>query len=433
MRPRHTPVPLLIKVLIVSVFLPEGLSFYIAGLRLTVARLTLLVITPILAVQLARSMGAAKYRFVLSDLLVLLTGLWMFLAVSVNQDLVSSLNHAGPEVMEICIGYLATRVLLTEHGQALSFANLLCWTIGIVALLGLLDPLTDHVYLHEWANKLTGYQEIQVMEGQLLYRHGRLRAYGPLEQPLLYGLTCCVGLILALGSRVRVRFFLIIACSLGVFFSGESAPLLGVVLGVGLLLYDRILSRISRKWALLIAAAAVGIFLTSIFSDDPSTVIVRHLTLDPQTGYYRLWTWDLAMDLLRQSPWVGLGFFGLSGDYELPSIDNMWLAFALTYGYPGSVLFGLSMLGAMLRPSSGPPVSLTAAESRLATTLSIILVLIALVAYTVHIWGADRILMGLLIGARAHLGALGRLPARVQPRRLAFDLAPVSEPTGSVL
>jgi hypothetical protein len=84
----------------------------------------------------------------------------------------------------------------------------------------------------------------------------------------------------------------------------------------------------------------------------------------------------------------------------------------------------------MSLPTSGPRVNLTAEESKLGTTLGIILFLIMLIAYTVHIWGSDRILMGLLIGVRAHLGALGRLPVRVQPDRFAFDLAPMSTPTG---
>jgi hypothetical protein len=415
--------------IVFSVFLPEGLSFYIAGLRLTVTRFTLLVITPILLVKLAQAFSTGRYRFVLSDLFVVLTGAWMFLAVSVNQDVAMALNHAGPEVLEICIGYMATRVLLTEHGQALSFTSLLCCTIAVVAFLGLLDPLTGRPLMHDWADKLTGYWEPVGHEGQQLYRYGLLRAYGPLEQPLLFGLTCCVGLVLALSGRVQARLFVIVACSLGVFFAGESSSLLGAVLGLGLLLYDRILSRISRKWVGLIASAAVGIVVICIVSKDPSTVVVRYLTLDPQTGYFRLWTWDLAMDLLRQSPWVGLGFAGLSGDKLLPTIDNMWLVFALTYGYPGSVLLGLSMLGAMSLSTSGRRVNLTPAESKLGTTLSIIFILIMLIAYTVHIWGANRILMGLLIGVRAHLGALGRLAPRARPEPLIFDVPTISEPT----
>ncbi len=404
------------------------------GLRLTVTRLALLVIMPILVMRLARLLSTGKYRFVLSDLFVPLTGVWMFLAVTLSQGADMALAHAGPEVLEICIGYMATRVLLTEHGQALSFAKLLSYTIAVVALLGPLDPLTGHVFIHDWVNKLTGYAgggSAQLVED--LYRHGLLRARGPLEQPLLFGLACCIGLVLACSIRMRARALVIIACGIGLLSAAESSPILASVLGMGLLLYDRILARVSVKWSGLIGAAITAICILNIVSDNPSTLIIRYFTLDSQTGYFRLWTWGLATELLRQSPWAGLGFIEFSDKYWLPTIDNMWLMFAILYGYPGSTLLFLSMLGAMSLPAGGPRVNLTAAELKLATTFSIILFLVMLVAYTVHIWGSDRILMGLLIGVRAHLGALDRLPARVQPDdRFALDLAPMSTPSGPV-
>lgn len=220
---RKALLPPVVKVVILTLFLPEGLSFYIGGLRLTVTRLMFLGMTPILIVQMVRLLSAGSYRFVLSDLFVPLTGVWMFLAVTFSQGVDMSLHHAGPEALELCIGYATTRLLLTEHGQGLSFLNLLCCTIGVVALLGLLDPLTGHVLIQEWANKLTGYDNGWLVNGGGgLYRHGLLRAYGPIEQPLLFGLVCCIGLLLALSGRVRARLPVIIACSLGVFFAGES-------------------------------------------------------------------------------------------------------------------------------------------------------------------------------------------------------------------
>jgi hypothetical protein len=243
-------------------------------------------------------------------------------------------------------------------------------------------------------------------------------------------LICCIGLILALSGRVPARSLVIIACGLGLFFAGEAAPILALFLGVALLLYGRILAAVPMKWLGLIAVAGVGIIVICTVSEDPMTVIVRYLTFDPQTGFYRIWTWQLAMELLQQSPLVGAGFIEFSGRW-LPSIDNLWLAFAVQYGYPGSVLLGLSILGAMSRPASGPQLSLTAAESKLGITLGTILFVIILIAFTVHFWGSDRILMALLIGVRAHLGALGALghapvQASARPLRIRFGWFRVS-------
>lgn len=420
--------PLSTKLIIFSLFLPEGLSFYVLGLRLTVTRLIFLVVTPVLIVRLARSLSSGRYRFVFSDLFVPLTGIWMFLAVSLSQSADIALRHAGPEVLEICIGYMATRFLLTNHGQALSFANLLCVAIAVVALVGLLDPLTGHILVHEWAHRLTGYENAWSVAGREgLYRFGFLRARGPLEQPLLFGLVCSIGLFLALSGRVRARGFVIISCGAGLLAAGESSPVLALVVGLGLLLYGRMLAGYSGRWLGAIAIAAIGIGLIFIVSDNPSTIIVRYLTLNPQTGYFRLWTWGLAEDALHQAPYTGLGFLQFSDGAAdlLPTIDNMWLAFAVVYGYPGSVLLGLSIVGSMSLRTSGPRVNLTPEESNLGTALSIAFFMIMIMALTVHIWGADRILMGLLVGMRAHLGALGRLGVGVRPRPLAFNLAKI--------
>jgi hypothetical protein len=424
--------PLIMKFIVVTLFLPEGLSFYIAGLRFTITRLTFLILTPMLILRFAKILAAGEYRFVLSDFVVLLTGTWMLIAVSLSQGMDMALAHAGPEVLEVCISYMITRFFLIERAHALSFVNFLCCTIGVVALLGLLEPLTGRVFLHEWVNGLTGYEQLGT-GGQ--YRHGLLKGQGPLEHPLLFGLVCSIGFILTLSGHGRARRYLISACGIGVLVSFESAPLLGTVIGAGLLLYNRILSRVSGKWAALVAAATVIIFTIIIFSDDPSSLIVRYLTFDPQTGYYRLWTWDLAISRLHQSPWVGVGFLEFGGSFgdNPPSIDNFWLMFAVIYGYPGAILLLLSVLAAMLLPAIRSRMNLSDAETDLCTTLSIVLSVTMLVAYTVHLWGIDRILFGLLIGTRAHLGALGRLPLRGHSGWRTCRLDPMSKSTAVTL
>ena len=341
---REIGLPLTVKVIIISIFLPEGLSFYVAGLRLTVTRLIFLVVTPVLVVRLSRMLGAGRYRFVLSDLLVPVAGVWMFVAPAQMDGAGMALTHGGPDVLEFGVGYMATRVLLSEHGQALSFANLLCFTI--------------------------------------------------------------------------------IASGLGMIMAFTSAGVLSFVLGTALLVYSRILAGVSLRWFALIAAVAAGIATVFIVSNNPWTIIARYLIFDPESGYDRINQWHDVSLILSQSPWFGLGFPEFWTGEALPaSIDNNWLYYAVAYGIPGSILIGFSTLGATSLPTSGPGVNLTAAECKLGTTLSIVLCLIVLVGFTVYIWGTDRILCGLLMGVRAHLGALGRLPGsmpgdRPKPRSL---------------
>lgn len=96
--------------------------------------------------------------------------------------------------------------------------------------------------------------------------------------------------------------------------------------------------------------------------------------------------------------------------YGIPStIDSIWLLWSLNFGIPGSILLGLSMLGAMSLPTSGSRVLLTTGELKLGTTLSVIIFLIVFLGFTVDFFGTSWIIIPLLVGVRAHLGELGRV------------------------
>jgi O-Antigen ligase len=407
----HAALPLVLKLIIVCLFVPQAFSFYVLGLRLTLTRVILLALTPILIARLSSTIATGRYRFVVSDLFVPLAGLWMFVGVSNTSDLSSAIAHAGPIALEFCIGYTATRVMLRRHGQAVSFANLLCCVIAIVAILGLLDPLLGHYVIKDWANALTGYVTKEV---RLDYRIGLLRAAGPVEHPILYGYACAVGLLLALSVRVTARAGVILACALGAFFSFSSAPIMCIVLGVGLLVYDRIFMGVAVRWWVLISL--VGTLALAILSiaNAPFSFIFRNFTFDPMSGYERLLQWQIAGDwLLQASPWFGLGYpeivYPIPRAEDLTSIDSLWLGLGVAFGIPASVFVGLSMIGACFQATSGRGVKLTMAESRLARTLSIVLFLTVFLGFTVTLWGATWILSGLLTGLRANLGELARV------------------------
>jgi hypothetical protein len=402
--------PWSLKLVVATTFLPEGLSFFLFDLRLTATRVILLLLTPVLVMRAGQLLASGRYRFVLSDLLVPLAGVWMFLAPAqvVGTDL--ALRHSGPIALEFCIAYLATRILLAEHGQALSLATTLCGVITIVALLGLLDPLTGTYVVRQLVGSLTGHWRL--CDGPGCFRYGLLRATGPMEQTILYALACGIGLLLASGAEIRWRRLTIVLCTLGLIFSFSAGPALGVVFGFGLLLYDRILAGLDRRWSALALTAAVGLGLLFTLNSSPSGFIIRHFTFEPDSGYYRLYVWHVAGARILQSPWFGVGFsdwdqvasaLGLS-----TSVDSLWLVSGLTFGIPGSALIALAMLGSVSFPISEAAPGLPFAEAKLARTLSILIFVVVFVGFTVHLWGSDWILCGLLAGTSAHLAELGR-------------------------
>lgn len=408
--------PVVLTLIVIGLFIPEELSFYVFGLRLTVIRLIFLLLTPVLLARWTQKVSAGRYRFVLSDLFVVLTGFWLIYA-PVNVDGLSGLSHAGPNVLEFCIGYMTTRILLSEPGHALSFAEMLCRAIAVVALVGILDPLTNHRFAHDLAAQL-GTPMHTIWNFEDAYRLGLLRATGPIEHPILYGFTCVIGLLLAVSIPIRGRRLVIFSCSLGTIFAFSSAPIQTMIVGFGLLIYNYILSQISFRWLALFVVGAVGVIAAFLISNSPVGFIISHLTFSPESGYYREWTWQMVGLYVSQSPWFGLGYGEMPEEIN-HSIDSLWLVLALVSGFPGAVLVALSLLGAAAVLTSGRNAGLTSTETKLATTLGIALFLTAYIGFTVHLWGTSWILTGLLIGVKAHLSELGYLRPGATPQRLS--------------
>lgn len=396
--------PTSLKLILLAVFLPEGTSFFIAGLRLTVTRVILIVLTPIVFARLGRKISAGRYRFVASDLFVPLAAFWMFLGPAVSYDLQDSLTHSGPVVLEYLIGYMATRFLLSDNGQATAFSGFLCIVISVVCLDGILDTISGHYITREVVHQITGYDKIWHVSDES--RFGLLRAAGPLEHPILLGFTAGIGFLISIAVRIKWRIFCVVGSAIGVVICFSSAPELCVILGIGLLAFDRLAARLPRRWLLIWAALAVVVAALFSVTDSPFGHLFSILTIDPQTAYFRLYIWNTVGPAILQYPFFSV----LDSTYDYAgSIDSLWLVLALSYGVPCGVLTALSMFGACSLPISGPGARLTKSDSRLGAVLSILICLIALIGFTVHLWGSVWVLVGLLLGVRAHLGELGQL------------------------
>lgn len=407
---RASALPFMVTAIVVGLFLPEELSFYIFGLRLTVVRLLCLLLAPILIVKGLQKASAGRYRFVLSDLLVLLAGFWLVYGPANVDDPVSALNHAGPTILEFGVAYMATRILLSERGHALALANLLCRAIAVVALVGALDPVTNHRFAHDLAAAIAGPMH-SIDSWDDAYRLGLLRATGTIEHPILFGFISTIGILIAASVPVPGRFFVIGACGLGAVLAFSSAPLQVMIIGFILLAYNSMFSRMAGRWLVLVAIGILAVTAAFVISNNPVGFIISNLTFSPESGYYREWTWHMVTLYVSQSPWFGLGFGKLPDEID-HSIDSLWLVLSIQSGYPGAVLVGLSLMGAAPIGSRGQ--HLTPTEKKLATIVGIVLFLTLYIAFTVHIWGSGWILTGLLIGLKAHLTELNRL---IDPRR----------------
>ncbi|MGY3411054.1 hypothetical protein ACVWZV_007167 [Bradyrhizobium sp. GM5.1] len=73
-----------LKLLLVAIFLPEGLSFFVGDFRLSVARVLIFCCSIAAIRQLAQRVSTRTLVCVPSDILAPLAGVWMMLAATVT-------------------------------------------------------------------------------------------------------------------------------------------------------------------------------------------------------------------------------------------------------------------------------------------------------------------------------------------------------------
>jgi hypothetical protein len=393
-----------LRLILCTLFFPAESSFFIFGLRFTVTRLIFIILTPVVFTRFIGKIVTGRYHLVASDVFVPMAAIWMFVGPTVRNGFDDALAHSGPIALEYLIGYLSTRVLLSESGEALRFIDLLCFVIFIVVLVALLDPITGRYLTHELFGQISGYVDIRYNEDS--YRFGMLRAAGPIEHSILFGYTCVFGLILAVAVDVRRRILCITACAVGVLISFSSGPVQCAMLGFGLLLYSRMFAGLPHKWFMLSIIPILTVVSLFLVTSTPFGHLFDLLTIDPMTAYYRLYIWNLVGPAILQSPFFAV----LESTYDYQgSVDSVWLVLSLTYGMPCAILVALSMMGSCSLPTNGPRARLSTGEERLGTALGIVIFLIIFMGFTTHFWGSVWILVSLLIGTRAHLGEMGRL------------------------
>ena len=136
----------------------------------------------------------------------------------------------------------------------------------------------------------------------------------------------------------------------------SSGPLLSTAAILGVYMYDRILNKSSARWKVLAVVLAALIVAIFTFANRPFSWIVSHLTLDPQTGYFRLYIFDYVIEQIKSSPLVGIGF-GPAGSDEFranASVDCAWLVYTQRFGIPMIVFFALTNFASFLQFGTRP-------------------------------------------------------------------------------
>lgn len=374
---------------LIGIFVPY-IQMDIGGLVFTPARLTCTIF--FLPAVLALFKPGRKWKS--PDFFAFATAGWIIVASFFNDGFQA---YVLAQTLEFLSTYLIGRAFFLDRPGIELFMRPFKVVASVVILLGLLDTLAGYPVILP----LFGLTQFQVD-----YRNGFLRADSVFAVAEQFGTFCVAAMVLfwycERKTSVRISFVVLSIC--GTVASLSSGPLLGLVLGLAVFIYDAILNKIVWRWKLL-TTGILGLILAAFaYSNDPIAAIVGHLTLNPDTGNFRINTWILGIDQVAKYPIFGRGLASFEGESDMvrlfvgQSVDALWLVLMLRYGVPIVVLLLLTIvipLFGTYRSTVDPYLT------RARTGFSLAVLVMAVIGITVHYWDAIWIFFALCIGIRA--------------------------------
>jgi hypothetical protein len=368
---------------------------FIGGAKFTPARLALVaLIVPAIYAWVRRGR-----RMLMCDAVVAIMVIWMLAVASVTSNS-ESMSSAAAVSMEILFSYIAGRAFFFEAPALDTFIRRLQLATIVAVAIAVFEVMTGRWLAHEMAAMIAGTPPLGAV-----FRQGILRATSTLDHPILFGVFCAlVNVILLFWERRSDRRLMSsFVCLAGCLLSQSSAALMAYVLGVAAYGYEQLLHRIQVRWTIFWGLFASMIIAVMMVSQHPVGWLISNLTLDPQSGYFRILIWNLAFIRIEQSPLVGHSF-QMFGDPILDTtIDCVWLVDALRFGIPASALLFLANLAAIWPRRRSRAIERDAYHDRMSLAFSAVLLLFIFSGITVHFWNYMWIFWGLCMGIRGAL------------------------------
>lgn len=432
------PLSILVVLFIVSLAIP--VFFYLGPMRLSPYRLVVFsMFAPLCIMWLTGSAG----KILVADMLMLFSCVWKAAAFAHAHGFNEAIEPMGVAVME-CFGpYLLARIFVRNPTQ---FHSVVKWVMGVVVFLlpfAIIETITTVPPLEAMLSKFLPTSGNANIGGRL----GLDRVQGSFEHPILYGVFCSSGIALSYfalsQSRGGKRFILPGVALLSTFLSLSTGPFVSAAIQVGLIIWDRLVTR-PKRWIILggiVTFCYVTIDLLS--SRTPLQVFITYLTFSSGSAYNRVLIWTFGSISVMEHPLWGIGF----NDWRRPSwmggsMDNFWLVQAVRGGLPVAI----GLVGCILLISIGisRQKNLTEQVDRYRKAILITLVGVFVAITSVHLWNAIYCWLMFLIGsgvwiyndaAKHVVGAAEPQPTRAQTRTASArktepEPSPESQTTG---
>ncbi len=335
---------------------------------------------------MARLMLGQAGRWTLPDSLITAFSVWI-VGTLVYHHGIERLPYGAVLGIEALGGYAIGRLVIRNITDYRKFINFFLITLLIVFIPAFM----------EFSNPGPGS----------MVRWGFARVQLNFPHEILYGLFCSMAVAnsyyLYRAKKIQLLSAMSIALSTTV-MSLSSAPLLAMVLQLGMILWDKVMG---GRWKLFAWLALSSYVLLELFTSRGAVVfLINKATFSPQTGYMRLHIWTYGKAAVLDNPIFGIGLNDWPRPTWLtPSVDNFWLVTAMRHGLPAVLL----LLGALtlhivliLRAQNLDPERKTIRVAYLVTLLGLMFTLC-----TVHIWNELVVFVMFYLGAGAFLYTSG--------------------------
>lgn len=301
------------------------INFSLGGIRLNPSRLFLILTAIPFGLQLFTGKAG---RFTLVDGCML--GFVILIPVSlIIHHGTTIAPYALSQMVEMFGGYMAGRILIRSAHDYHKFIKLFLLSLLIMLPFGVDELFHYRMLIADAFRKI-----FEVVPKNDQSRFGLSRVQVVFPHAILYGLFCSLafGSVFFLYRKMKLRrIFYLGLVGFMTMLSLSSAPLLSLLLQTALITWEK-LTR--GAWGALVTLFVSLFAFLQIFSNRGAFVIfIETMTLDPSTGWTRIYIWKYGIQAVISHPWFGIGL----NDWDRPfwltySVDNFWLLMAMRYG-----------------------------------------------------------------------------------------------------
>jgi hypothetical protein len=370
--------------------------FYVGPARLAPYRILLLVaLIPLAIAWFNRRAGQIRAP----DVLMLLAAAWGAIALLVTSGS-AGIEPAAVFFVETFGAYVLARVTVRNYADFRRIVQTLFYLLLVLLPFALIELTMDRGLLREF------FQAIAPTSPRLgnEVRYGLHRASVVFEHSILYGTFCASAFALVYfvaGDRVGPMRRAIRAgiVSVAALCSISSGAIAAIALQVLLIAWNYGTRSIRHRWRLLGVLIALCYIAVDVLSNRaPLEVFISYLTINSQTGYFRLLIWEFGSAEVLRHPLFGIGMADWVRPSWMPeSVDNFWLLTAMRYGLPALAFFAgsivLMMVGVGRMKFDSP--ALNGARTGLLISLCGLMV----AGCTVHYWNATYVWLVFLVAS----------------------------------